>query len=417
MKPSRIPWLGNVPEEWEVMKVGYLLEEINKRSQSGQEEPLSMSQKLGIVPSKEIEVANPASSYVGAKIVSTGDLVLNKLKAHLGVFAISRFNGLVSPDYAVYRAKEGVSVEFLNYVFHTPSCISEFKRRITGVAVGFNRLYTSDLFKISVPLPPLPEQRKITVWLDAETARIDNVSGKIAREIERLGEWKKSFISEAVAGRIEVGGRSRQYRDSGIPWLGNVPEAWEVVKISSLYDERCQKVSERDYPALSVSKLGVVPQMEHVAKSNDVDNRKLVCKGDFAINSRSDRRGACGIAKQDGSVSLINIVLKPRSNMDAGYFDWLFHTEAFADEFYKWGHGIDADVWSTHWTMMKKISVPLPPLSEQREIAALLDAKCAAADAVIAKRKAQLERLDALKRSLIAEAVTGKKAICQGGGR
>lgn len=411
MKPSGIPWLGDVPEEWGTSRVGYLLTEINRRSDDGKGEPLSMSQKLGIVPSKEIEVANPASSYVGAKIVSTGDLVLNKLKAHLGVFAISKHDGLVSPDYAVYHAKGNVSVEYLNYVFHTPPCISEFRRRITGVAVGFNRLYTSDLFKVVVPFPPLPEQRLIAGFLDGVGARIDGLKAKLANEIERLEAYKRSFIAEAVAGRF-TGKAKRKIKLSGIPWLGDVPEEWVVTRIASLYEERNEKVSDSDYPPLSVSKLGIVPQLEHVAKSNDRDNRKLVCKGDFAINSRSDRRGACGIAKQDGSVSLINIVLKPRSNkMESAYFDWLFHSEMFADEFYKWGVGIDADVWSTRWTLMKKIAIPFPPIPEQREIAAMIDRRIAAIDAVIAKRKAERERLDALKKSIICEAVTGRKEI------
>ena len=411
MKPSGIPWLGDVPEEWGTSRVGYLLTEINRRSDDGMGEPLSMSQKLGIVPSKEIEVANPASSYVGAKVVSAGDLVLNKLKAHLGVFAISKHDGLVSPDYAVYHAKDNVSVEYLNYVFHTPPCISEFRRRITGVAVGFNRLYTSDLFKVVVPFPPLPEQRLIAGFLDGVGARIDGLKAKMASEIERLEAYKRSFIAEAVAGRF-TGKAKRKTKPSGIPWLGDVPEEWVVTRIASLYEERNEKVSDSDYPPLSVSKLGIIPQLEHVAKSNDRDNRKLVCKGDFAINSRSDRRGACGIAKQDGSVSLINIVLKPRSNkMESAYFDWLFHSEMFADEFYKCGVGIDADVWSTRWTLMKKIAIPFPPIPEQREIAAMIDRRIAAIDAVIAKRKAERERLDALKKSIICEAVTGRKEI------
>ena len=198
-------------------------------------------------------------------------------------------------------------------------------------------------------------------------------------------------------------------KNSGVPWLGDVPAEGNVRKIGALYEERSRKVSEQDYPALSVSKLGVVPQLEHVAKSNDVDNRKLVCRGDFAINSRSDRRGACGIAKQDGSVSLINIVLKPKAIMEPAYFDWLFHSSLFADEFYKWGSGIDADVWSTRWTMMKKIAVPFPPLPEQRRIAAFLDAVVAKIDGIRDGIQREIERLGDYRKSLVAEAVTGKR--------
>lgn len=195
-------------------------------------------------------------------------------------------------------------------------------------------------------------------------------------------------------------------KPSGIPWLGDVPEGWSARKIGSLYAPRNGKVSDSEFPPLSVTKQGILPQLEHVAKSNDRDNRKLVRVNDFVINSRSDRRGSCGISKQDGSVSLINIVLQPLGKMEPQYFDWLFHTVAFADEFYKWGQGIDDDVWSTHWTSMKKIVVPFPPLPEQQAIAERIDCEVARVDALREKIKREIERLGDYKKSLIAETVT-----------
>ena len=158
---------------------------------------------------------------------------------------------------------------------------------------------------------------------------------------------------------------SRVMKDSGIPWIGNIPDSWGSDTIGSLYSLRVEKVSDKDYPPLSVTKKGVVPQLETAAKTNDGDNRKLVRKGDFAINSRSDRRGSCGISDFDGSVSLINTILTPRTEMNPRYYNWLFHTEQFADEFYKWGHGIVDDLWTTGWQEMKKISIIVPPQHEQ----------------------------------------------------
>ena len=160
--------------------------------------------------------------------------------------------------------------------------------------------------------------------------------------------------------------QDRPMRDSGVEWIGPVPEEWRVDRIGSFYDHRNEKVSDKDYPPLSVTMKGVVPQLETAAKSDDGDNRKLVCKGDFAINSRSDRRGSCGISAYDGSVSLINTILTPRGEMNPGYYNWLFHTPLFADEFYKWGHGIVDDLWTTRWSEMKRIAIPVPPLSERR---------------------------------------------------
>lgn len=198
----------------------------------------------------------------------------------------------------------------------------------------------------------------------------------------------------------------RQMKDSGIGWINSVPSSWNVSRIASLYRVRNEKVSDRDYQPLSVTKKGVLPQLETAAKSDAHDDRKLVCKGDFAINSRSDRRGSCGIAPSDGSISLINTVLCPLTNMDPIYYNWLFHTNEFADEFYKWGHGIVDDLWTTGWQEMKNILIPVPPIEEQKTIAKYLDEQCGTIDEILNDVQEQINTLDEYKKSIIAEVVT-----------
>ena len=198
----------------------------------------------------------------------------------------------------------------------------------------------------------------------------------------------------------------RKIRDSGIDWIGTIPQDWQLSKIGSLYTQRNEKVSDKDYQPLSVTMQGILPQLATAAKTDDGDNRKLVRAGDFAINSRSDRRGSCGISPLDGSVSLINIILTPRTAMHPGYYNWLFHTTLFADEFYKWGHGIVADLWTTRWQEMKSITVPVPEYAEQERIAAFLDAECAEIDAVLEKTRASIEEYKKLKQAVITQAVT-----------
>ena len=199
---------------------------------------------------------------------------------------------------------------------------------------------------------------------------------------------------------------SREMKYSGIPWIGEIPKGWEIDTIGNLYTLRNEKVSDKDYPPLSVTKMGIVPQLETAAKTDDGDNRKLVRIGDFAINSRSDRRGSCGISAYDGSVSLINTVITPREQMNPRFYNWLFHSELFADEFYKWGHGIVDDLWTTRWQEMKRISIVAPSLEEQRKIASFLDRKCAEIDEMIALQEKIVEELKAYKQSVITEAVT-----------
>ena len=200
--------------------------------------------------------------------------------------------------------------------------------------------------------------------------------------------------------------RYEKYKDSGIAWIGNIPEHWEVKKLGHLYIPRNEKVSDKDYPALSVTMQGVLLQLENVAKTNDGDNRKLVKIGDFAINSRSDRRGSCGISKYDGSVSLINIVLTPINDMNPVYYEWLFHSSLFSDEYYRWGHGIVNDLWTTRWQEMKNIQIAAPPLHEQQSIATYLDQKCSEIDELITLQEEMITKLQSYKQSVITEAVT-----------
>lgn len=198
----------------------------------------------------------------------------------------------------------------------------------------------------------------------------------------------------------------REMKDSGIEWIGKIPKDWKLIKIGNIYDERNMKVSDKDYEPLSVTKNGVVPQLESAAKSNDNDNRKLIRKNDFVINSRSDRRGSCGISNYDGSCSLINTVLKPRDHMINQYYNYVFRSELFADEFYKWGNGIVNDLWSTKWSSMKKIYIPFPKLTQQQSIANYLDDKCEKIDRMIAKEQEEIDKLKEYKQSIITEAVT-----------
>lgn len=195
-------------------------------------------------------------------------------------------------------------------------------------------------------------------------------------------------------------------KSSNTEWLGDIPAEWDVAQIGNYYELRNEKVSDYDFEPLSVTMKGIVPQLATAAKSDDHSNRKLVKKGDFVINSRSDRRGSCGISPLDGSVSLINIVMEPRGEMNPQYYNWLFHTEQFADEFYKWGHGIVDDLWTTRWQEMKKILIVAPSPDEQQAIADYLDETCSKIDEIIAEANASIDEYKELKQSVIFEAVT-----------
>lgn len=156
----------------------------------------------------------------------------------------------------------------------------------------------------------------------------------------------------------------REMKDSGVPWIEEIPSDWAVSRIERHFSERSVKVSDKDYPPLSVTKQGILPQLDSAAKTNAHDDRKLVCIGDFVINSRSDRKQSCGLSSFEGSVSLINTVIINKE-YHKNYLRYLFDNYGFAEEYYRWGTGIVDDLWSTNYSRMKKIPIPVPPQNTQ----------------------------------------------------
>lgn len=199
----------------------------------------------------------------------------------------------------------------------------------------------------------------------------------------------------------------REYAASQTAWLGDLPSHWECKKIGSLFTERKTKVSDKDYSPLSVTKMGILPQLKHAAKSNDGDNRKLVCEGDFVINSRSDRKGSCGVSELDGSVSLINLILTPRGQWNNRYAHYLLRSQPFSEEYYRNGRGIVADLWTTRYSEMKSILLPVPPREEQEQIVRFLDWKVSSINRLLRIRNRQIEELEAIKHSSISYLVMG----------
>ena len=183
------------------------------------------------------------------------------------------------------------------------------------------------------------------------------------------------------------------YVTSQATWLGRLPTHWDCKKIGALFSERKVKVSDKDYAPLSVAKIGVVPQLETAVKTDAGDNRKLVRARDFVINSRSDRKGSCGVSELDGSVSLINIVLQPRKKMNNRYVHFLMRSQPFSEEYYRNGRGIVSDLWTTRYSEMKSILLPIPPREEQDQIVRFMDWKVSSINRLIGVKQKQIAAL------------------------
>ena len=197
-----------------------------------------------------------------------------------------------------------------------------------------------------------------------------------------------------------------EYTPTEAKWINKIPSHWECKKIGNLFTQRNEKVSDKVYEPLSVSKNGVVPQLESAVKTDAGDNRKLVLKGDFVINSRSDRKGSCGVSPLDGSVSLINIVLKPRQSWNEKYVHYLMRCHLFSEEYYRNGRGIVADLWTTRYSEMKSILLPVPPRKEQDQIVRYLDWQTSKINRLIAAKKQQIHVLREQQQKLICEVIT-----------
>ena len=205
LKPSGIPWLGDIPQHWEVRRSKYLYREVDNRSLHGEEPHLSMSQKLGLIPSSQIEVKRLVSeSYAGAKLCEVDDLVLNRLKAHLGVFAIASARGLVSPDYTVLRPIRRLEPRFFEAVYRTPACRVELRQRAKGIVQGFWRLYSDDFYDIRVPVPSVEEQGCIMAQLDIDLIQVNAATSRLEREIELLREYRTRLVADVVTGKLDV---------------------------------------------------------------------------------------------------------------------------------------------------------------------------------------------------------------------
>lgn len=199
--------------------------------------------------------------------------------------------------------------------------------------------------------------------------------------------------------------RYEKYKPTGIQWLPKIPDHWNNSKIKSHFRLRATKVSDKEYSALSVSKNGITPQLDSAVKTDNGDNRKLVKSGDFVVNSRSDRKGSCGISSLDGSVSLINIVLEPIDGFGL-FYHHLFRSNYYIEEFYRNGRGIVSDLWTTRWNEMSSIEIPFPPTDEQKHIAAYLDKRITLIENCKCQRERELQTLNELKQAEIASVVT-----------
>lgn len=203
---SGVEWIREIPKHWEIKKLKYVFKEINERSETGEEELLSLSKYQGVIPKSSLEErAGMAKTLVGYKKVYKNDLVINKMQAVNGLLALSKIEGITSPDYAVYRTvSDKYNIDYYGNLLSQSVYLSEFKKVVTGVMEGFIRLYTDDLYNIIVQVPPKDEQLQIVEYIENQTTKIDKAIELQQNYISKLKEYKASLIDSVVTGKVKV---------------------------------------------------------------------------------------------------------------------------------------------------------------------------------------------------------------------
>jgi type I restriction enzyme, S subunit len=423
-----VPWLGDVPAHWDVTRAGNLLREVDVRSKTGAETHLSMSQRLGLVPSREIEERRLVSeSYVGAKLCATGDLVLNRLKAHLGVFARAFQPGLVSPDYTVLRrVSDGIAIAFLEYVLRSSPCRTELRTRAKGLVEGFWRLYTDDFYQIKLPAPPISEQNTIVRFLDHADRQVRRYILAKKKLIALLNEQKQGTIHKAVTCGLN---QRVPLKPSGVRWLGNVPQHWEVWQVGHFGRVGNGSTPSRgnsaywsggSYPWLNSSSVHRSPISGSDQFVTDLALRECHLPRVppssvlVAITGQGKTRGTAAVLATEATINQHIAYITPRRDVVSAEYLHLVFSGAYREL-----RSISDDSGSTKGALtcadIGHFKVALPGLEEQEKIIRAIRLATQRLEAALVRSQHEIELLSEYRARLIADVVTGKIDVREAG--
>lgn len=389
-KDSGVQWLGEIPSHWKMKRLASMFVgevEINKKYRIKRAFKFNYGD---LVPKNEVgDLEEYKNVYTKYSLIKKGDIIINGLNLNYDFVsqrvACTPDEGIITSAYVVCRPRKKVSYNFYTYLFKGMDSMKLFHGMGSGIRLT---LSFKELKRQLLPVPPEEEQDAIVFYLDIKCSSIEILLANKKKEITLLQEMKQRVIADAVTRGLNP---KVKFKPTNISWLPEIPEHWKMSKVSSHFRQRNEKVSDKKYSPLSVSKIGITPQLDNVALSNAEGNsRKLVKVGDYAVNSRSDRKGSCGISNYEGSVSLITIVLEP-FDIDGGYVHYLFRSSPWVEEFYRNGRGIVADLWTTNYQMMKGMYLPVPPIEEQHAIVSYITERVAKIDSLIEKLNKEIE--------------------------
>lgn len=422
-KDSGVEWIGAIPKEWNVSKIGYHLKWFSKKNETDKE-VLSVYRELGVVKKNERDDNHNRTplDLTQYKYVRPGDLVINKMKAWQGSVGVSDFEGIVSPAYFVYEfTSKMINKKYLHHLLR--GCYKDEMMRLSGgIRVGQWDLSSYEFERMPIIVPPLHEQQRIADFLDTKCGILDRTIDAVSRQIEDLEKYKKALITKTVTkGICKKGEPERAMKDSGVEWIGKVPEEWNVkpfkalagMKGSSEYTAR--DIVDEGEGAILLSPSNINDNELNLSKRTYISQKKYdksttkIQRGDLLF-TKTASVGKCVIYDSDEPampnpqlVVLKNIKCLPKFL----YYSMVSDVMQAPTKMYVYGSVIP----TISQLNLGRIKIPVPSPEEQQQIADYLDEKCKNIDNRVQKRKQQLEWLKEYKKSLIFDYVTGKKRV------
>ncbi len=424
MKDSGVEWIGEIPEDWEVQNLKSILEERNEMNNPIKTESiLSLTNDRGVIPySEKGDIGNKSKEDLTKyKLVYPNDIVVNSMNVIIGSVGLSDYFGATSPVYyMLYPRNYKDSVKYYTYLFQT----KEFQSKLVGYGNGIMehrmRIPMMNLNKVHLPYPDSLEQKSIADFLDEKTQEIDNIISKTKKAIEEYKKYKQSLITETVTKGLD---KNVQMKDSEIEWIGKIPEHWDATKLKNVTSKLTDgahispDTNEGKYYFVSTVDInnGMI-DFNNALKTSKESYEYMVrtgCKPNIEdlLMSKDGTIGKMALVREENNFvvasSLLIISSNTNSIIEYIYYYLMSKVGENQIESYHKGSGLRRiSIINTG-----NILITVPPLQEQKAIASYLDQKCSQIDQIISTKEKLLTEMEAYKKSLIYETVTGKREV------
>ena len=418
MKDTGIEWVGLIPKNWYIRPLYACLDEINqKNSPIVTMNILSLTNTDGVIPySERGNQGNKSKENLeDYKVVYPNTIVANSMNILIGSVGLSKYEGCVSPVYYVYSAKSQIDIRYMNYLFQTEPFQKRLRQFANGILEIRLRVSSHDILHQKVAVPDYDEQQVIADYLDETCSQINEIIEEVKASIDEYKELKQAVIFEAVTKGLD---KNVEMKESTIENLESIPSNWEIRRIATLYEES-KETGREDLPILMVSintgisegEVGDDDRIRKVVRSEDKSVYKVVHRNDLAYNMMRAWQGGFGAAQVEGLVSLAYVVARPKCELDSRYVEALLRTPIFTEKIRGLSYGVADFRLRLYWTYFKNLRICFPPLEEQRQIADFITAESKKLDALIHEKLELVVELEAYKKSLIYEVVTGKRRV------